>query len=388
MTAVLFEAGLRLAAADRGAVVPRLAGSAVASITNPIAVRAWLGDGQTHVVVATGPDQPVTQASGAQIGPVLDSLGVQISGERGWTLVSDELVETLQALRVWAVAEADGVWSDVAAHLAWWDDRADFPGGWAVVDLVEASRRQWVTGLAPAADRLSATWHTWLGVDEGIAGCLTWLDRLTSSGPAPKLIEAIGGEDARSFASARKEHKDQRTWRPGDNISESALKLRARNDAADLLAGAALQDGLGRESAVHTGEVVSGQITAVPGKAAVYDLTCDQMDARLRVGNQITGWTGEPGDSIDLTFTGEVTSTTVAADQLVLRLRVGRIGQPCNGDRVTIHPSAPVPALQHRMRKNVRGLYRARSWLTRGQTPVPARREVPLDVMIAGAESE
>lgn len=54
-----------------------------------------------------------------------------------------------------------------------------------------------------------------------------------------------------------------------------------------------------------------------------------------------------------------------------------------------LHPAPPNPFSQRNGRARYRRLYGARrSWLTTGRTPVPSRRDVPLEVLVAGAEDD
>src|SRR5680860_1551415 len=45
-------------------------------------------------------------------------------------------------------------------------ERADFPGGGAVVDTLAACRARWVSGAAPAAEAEPATWRRWLDLPD------------------------------------------------------------------------------------------------------------------------------------------------------------------------------------------------------------------------------
>jgi hypothetical protein len=57
------------------------------------------------------------------------------------------------------------------------------------------------------------------------------------------------------------------------------------------------------------------------------------------------------------------------------------------GQRVTLRPRSVDPRQQRRGRHELHRRYAARrSWLSGGPPPVPRRRDVPLDVVVAAAE--
>lgn len=59
---------------------------------------------------------------------------------------------------------------------------------------------------------------------------------------------------------------------------------------------------------------------------------------------------------------------------------------PQGGDVTTLHTAPPSEHMQRHGRGAVGRLYGScRSWLATGRTPTPTRREVPLDVLVAGA---
>ncbi|MDE8649980.1 hypothetical protein PXH69_34010 [Rhodococcus qingshengii] len=116
-------------------------------------------------------------------------------------------------------------------------------------------------------------------------------------------------------------------------------------------------------------------------------MTCERLDSRLRVGSAVTGWVGTPRRRPFEQFTVEVTSTEVVGGKLVLGLGSVGLYAPPSGASVVLMPGAASPFAMRAGRGRYWRLYRGRrSWLSTGQTPVPSRREVPLDVLIAGAE--
>lgn len=385
MTAEWFDLGQRLRAAHLAAPVDRLTHAAVPPITHPIAVRATRTRRGVTLTAATR-DLPASTATDDDALALLGSCGAQIGWESPATLITDGAA-TLPALRTLAHRSAtDGPHADTAAHLGWWADRADYPGGIAVVDLLAACRRRWITGSTPDAETEPATWRDALGItDSGPAGMLDLLGLLTR-GPALPLLDALAEDDLFAYSRAQEDHTGGRDWRWPDNLGRAAVGLRGRCDAADLYATALLGDPLHRRRAVHTGHVVTGQAhPGAPGRRELL-LTCDRMDARLRVGNSLTGWAGHPEDSRPH-FAATVAAARVVDGALTLTLSGCSGDTPTAGDPVTVHPAPPSLWTLRKARSRYRRLYAHRtSWLTTGRTPTATRRDVPLDVLVAGAE--
>ena len=109
------------------------------------------------------------------------------------------------------------------------------------------------------------------------------------------------------YNAAKSAHSDGMDWRRPDTRYRAALGLRDRCDAADLYAAALLTDPLHRLRAVHTGEVVTGTAHPLKDRLHRVEVTCQRMDARLRPGTGLTGWTGGPRT------TGPRFSATLAA---------------------------------------------------------------------------
>lgn len=387
MTAEWFDLGQRLHAARTGRPVPRILHSPVPPITRPVAVRARVQGGGL-VVTAAGPGSPAGTAYDADALVLLGDLGVQVTGERWQSLVTDD-PGTLPALLALARrTDPDSPAGEVAAHIAWWADRADFPGSSAVVRLLDGCRTRWTTGCVPDAETHPVTWRTWLDVpDDGCSGLLTILDRLTDGPPLP-LLDSITEDDEWSWGKAQGEHTDGWDWRRPDTTSRAATGLRARCDAADLYAAALLADPLYRRRAVHTGHVVTGRAEHPTTGRNRVTVVCERMDARLRTGNAVTGWQGAPADTPPDRFHGCVAETGVQAGRLVLNLTGVSTHLPEHGAPVTLTATAPNPFTMRAGRRRYSRLYGARrSWLTTGRTPLTTRRDVPLDVLVAGAEN-
>lgn len=387
MTAEWFDLGQRLRAAHTGEPVARLTHAPITAAPHPVAVRAHLTGTQVTLTACTE-TTPAATASGPQALALLASLGVTITAPTPATLVTDAAT-TLPLLRRLALTAPHGTAEDdAAAHIGWWLDRADFPGGRAVVETPDAARLRWVTGDAPAAETTPATWRRWLGVaDDSVAGLLI-LHQLLKAGPALPHLAVLSEDDTWAYGAAQTEHSDGWDWRRPDATSRAALGLRSRCDAADLYADALLADPLFRARAVHTGHVVTGTADPLGDRLKRSRLTCSRLDARLRPGSEVTGWIGAPTDSA-ARFSATVTAAEVEHGHLILTLSGVTGPGAAAGQQATIHATGPSPYRQRAGRKSYRALYAARrSWLTTGRTPTPTRRDVPLDVLVAGADAD
>lgn len=387
MTAEWFDLGLRFRAAAAGQPQPRLMRAPLTAAPHPVAVRAALNGEHVQVTAATTDHLPAT-ANGHAALDLLGTLGVTVSAPAPATLVSDQ-PNVLDLL--WRLARATNpatLGEATAAHIAWWRDRADFPGGRAVTDITAACRTRWATGCAPAAESQPAVWRHWLGVaDDSVSGLLDTY-RLLTAGVALPWLDTLAGDDTWSYGTAQSQHADGWDWRRPDTPGRAALGLRSRCDAADLYAAALLCDPLHRARAVHTGHVVTGIADPLGDRLKRCQVTCTRLDSRLRPGNAITGWVGTPTDPAP-SFSATVATCEVEQGHLVLTLSGVTGAGPGNGQQVTMHPAPPNPFRQRAGRKSYRSLYAARrSWLTTGRTPTPSRRDVPLDVLVAGAEPE
>ena len=387
MTVEWFDLGQRLRAADDGTVVPRLLLAPLLPVTHPIAVRATT-TGPRATVTATIPGAAPATATGPDALTLLGTLGASITAPSPPTLVTDQPA-TLGILHRLALTAAPGTPADdVAALIAWWRDRADFAGGRAVVDTLTGCRSRWVTGAAPEDENRPSTWRTWLGeTDDSLIGVLRIHELLTTGVPLP-FLHLLAEDDLYAYTTAQTEHGDGFDWRRPDTPSRAALGLRARCDAADLIAAALLSDPLHRLRAVHTGHVVTGTADPLGDRLKRTRLTCARLDSRLRPGTAVTGWVGGP-ETTAAPFSATVTAAEVEHGQLVLTLSGVTGHAPGPGQRTTIHPAPPSPTRQRAGRRSYRALYAARrSWLTTGRTPTPTRRDVPLDVLVAGAEAD
>lgn len=387
MTAEWFDLGQRLRASTTGEVTARMLHAPVTAAPCPVAVRATLSGDLVAVSAACPGGQPES-ATGPDALRLLADLGVSITAPTPATLVTDQPATLRLLHRLALTASPNDAGDETAAHIAWWRDRSDFPGGRAVVDTLDACRTRWVTGRAPAAEAQPAVWRQWLGVtDESVTGLLDLHERLCI-GPPLAWLDTLAEDDTWAYGAAQSEHADGWDWRRPDTTSRAALGLRSRCDAADLYAAALLGDPIYRARAVHTGHVVCGTADPLADRLKRCRITSTRLDSRLRPGTEVTGWVGTPLTSAPH-FSATVTAAEVEHGHLVVTLTGVNGPGPVLGQRATLHAAPPSPHRQRSGRKSYRALYATRtSWLTTGRTPTPTRRDVPLDVLVAGAEAE
>lgn len=394
MSAEWFDLAARLYAAHDGQPVRRLAHTTFLPSASALAVRAAVRGGVTTVTVA-GAGGREESACGADGLGLLAVHGATITADAPVTLLTDDAL-TLPALLTLASGHALNEDPHVAAGAAmvgWWADRAAHPGTSAVVDLLAASRARYVLGTSPEEERSAHTWREWFGVrDARTAGMHEWAARI-GDGVLLPLLAPIHEDDTYSWGRAQTAATTGLDWSRPDNPASAALGLRGRCDAADLWSAALLGDPLWRTRAVHTGYVTCGTATlTVPPKGSrrrgpSLTVTCDRLGSRLRLGSAVTGWMGGAADMAAQRFCGEVQSAQVVGGRLVLGFGVVASHAPDAGSSVALMPQPPSPQTMRAGRGRYWRLYRARrSWLSTGHTPVAQRREVPLDVLIAGAE--
>ena len=240
-------------------------------------------------------------------------------------------------------------------------------------------------------------WRHWLAVtDPGPGGLLELADRV-AAGPTLPGLEACAEQDRASWTYYIERLADttrQWDWRARDNRREAALGLATRCDAAELYESLRLGDPLIATREAFGGTVVSGLITNVPAQGLL-EVTLDRLASRLREDTAVEGYPGRP-DQVPTSgghpwLRGRVAATRVRADErLVLSLRdvLVRSGPPRRGQPVTLRPRGVDPRQQRNNRQELHRRYAARrSWLSGGAPPTPRRRDVPLDVVIAAAES-
>jgi hypothetical protein len=131
--------------------------------------------------------------------------------------------------------------------------------------------------------------------------------------------------------------------------------------------------------------VVTGTARVLDPRTGTITVTCDRAGGRLRETDDVTGWTGSLASRPDQVFRGTVTAAGITGGTLTLTVACGR-ASPADRAPVTLHAADPAANAMMSLRGYRERLYQApRSWMARGRTPGPERRDVPLGVMIAGA---
>lgn len=389
MSAQWFDLGLRLHAAHTATPAPRLAGSPIVSPHAPLAIRGEAGKGTVTVTAATGDGAEEHATGRADVLALLAAHGMSITRPEPVTLVTDRPGPTLAALRAVSLEWRDGdPHPEVAAHIAWNLNRADFPHAPAVVDVLAACRTRYALGQAPKAERDPATWRRWFHVPgDTLASTLTLLGHATEGEPLAGLIP-LAEDDTYTWTRAATDYSEGRDWRTAESIARAALGLRSRCDAADLYAAALMGDPLHRLAGVHSGHVTVGTASAIEGARKTLTVTSDRLDSRLRAGDSVHGRNGG-ARSQEPVFTGTVRESTVCAGQLVVLIDGVTGHRPVPGAQVAVHAAPPNVHRQRSGRGSMGRLYATRrSWLTTGRQPTPTRRDVPLDVLVAAATDD
>lgn len=381
MTVEWYDAGLRLRAAAQGRLVARLLHRPFGVVADPIAVRASRADGTVRADLAVR--GPIVRTVYGESGVLcaLGAYGASIT-RQPCTLVTDDAATLGVLADVARRHPASGRYADVAAHVAWWVDRADFAGTSAVVNVVEACRLRWMLPDVPGSEGSAAAWRRWLDVDDAaIGGVLTLLDRLTGSGMPLAYLDLIGDDDSHVWKELRTAYAGSAGRCGRESIAQAAVALQARCDAAEMWQAALLTDPLWRRRAVHNGDVVEGVATYGDDTNTV-EVACARTDARLRAESRV--WI----DSGSVSGAGTVLATSMVGGVLRLQVQVVRRDHTiADGATVTLRPVlfANLNALAAN-RKRLARLYANHGWLPAGFTPPTQRRDVPLDVVVASAD--
>lgn len=386
MSVEWFDLGQRLKASVVGAPVPKLCGAPLVPVPHPVAVRVSGRADRVRVSVAT--DTATDSGMGMDGLAALGRVGASLDSLEAWTLLIDSRA-ALPVLIGLARRCSDAGLEAVAALVGWWWDRADFPGGRAVVNVVDGCRARWVTGRAPQSET-AKVWLAAFGLPDSAQG-LVGLHRLLVAGDTLPMLDLLAADDEFSHSVARTALSDGSAWSRPDSVARAAVGLRSRCDAADLYGAALLADPLWRARQTHAGEVVTGRlVNEVTRGQWVVRVESERLDARLRVGADVRVWNGLPGD-VDgpgRAWAGVVRDSAVVAGRLVLTVRLGvRTATIRQGEVLTLMPAPPSVYRQRSGRSTYRRLaYSRSSWLSTGRPPSPTRRSVPLDVLLAGAE--
>lgn len=388
MTSAWFDLGLRLHAAHTRVPAARLAGAPIVTPHDPVAVRGSLSKGEPTLTIATR-DRNDSVTGAAEGLALLASFGFSITRPDPVTVVTDQHAPTIRALQAVVAGWSEGnPHAEAAAHVVWTLNRSDFPHAPALVDVLALCRTRYALGIAPEGERDAAVWRDWLDVpDDGLTGVLDLLDRATSGDPLDGL-QPLAEDDAYTWARAATEYTEGRDWRSPESIARAALGLRSLCDATDLHATALLGDPLHRRAAVHSGHVTVGTSTAVEGRRKGLTLTSERLGSRLRAGEAVQGRVGGPM-STEPVFTGTVRESGVEDGRLVVLIDGVTGAAPGAGETISVHQAPPNAHAQRRGRGSIGRLYATRrSWLATGRAPKATRREVPLDVLVAAADTD
>jgi hypothetical protein len=394
VSVALFDLGQRLRAATFARPVARSTFAPVLPPIDPVAI-TLTGTGDAMLVRATDGTR-MTTASGSGALSALAELGVSIGPEHRTLVTADR--DTLS--RLVELARATDPASSSAASAAvvgWWSQRADHPGTGAVLNVSVACSARWVLGVPPENERQVSVWRTWLGIaDTGPRGLLE-LAALVSAGETLPGLDTFAEDDKLSWESDVARLSDPKTswdWRKRDNRREAALGLATRCDAAELYESLRLGDPLVATRESFSGTVVSGVVTGVSARTRI-EVTLDHLACRLRENAAVEAFPGYPrdvpaGDGRGPWLHGRVAATRVTTDErLIVTVTdaVVRPGPARVGQRVTLRPRSVDPRQQRSGRHELHRRYAARrSWLSGGSPPVPRRRDVLLDVVVAAAE--
>lgn len=387
MTVEFYDLAQRLAAAKTGKPVPRVAHALFTLTPSAVFVEARIDEKGVTRADLTPTDGTSVHASGRAVLRALARSGARMdpAGAPAQLVMAD--AATLAALAAVARTHhndtADAVRA-AAATVGWWIDRAGYPGSNAVINLLAHSCQRFITGAPPEAERHASHWQSVLA-----ARTLSpWAQRV-GAGVFLEALAPIREDDAYSFAQVCKRFDKGYSWTAPEPPPVAAMGLRARCDTADLWGAALLSDRLWRHRAVHTGHVTGGEVVATT--KATFSVRCRRLDARLRSGSDVVGWCGGL-DSYDRSthFYGDILESSAHNGALLLTVaRVAAEHRPPVGHWVSLMPAPPNPRTVSMGRSKYRRLqFRADSWIASGKAPGLRRRDVPLDVLCAAAETE
>ncbi|MEB3023359.1 MULTISPECIES: hypothetical protein [Mycolicibacter] len=390
MTVEFYDLAQRLYAARSGRPVLRLADTLVVLSATAVFVEAHRDGDTLTATVATATSSARTVTGAARILKTLHHAGARFGLEAPCqVVVADGSVVSLLAGAARTLAgDGDAAVAEASAVIGWWADRLGYPGSAAVVDVLAQSRQRFITAGLPTDERSGAYWRKVFGVGDGVAGLAGWARAVTAGTPAEGLAVMME-EDQYSYGAAGQAFGKGRDWTAPDGAPWAALGLRRRCDAAELFESILLEDRLWRHRAVHTGNVAGGIVAW--GDRTRFSVQCSRMDSRLREGAAVRGWAG----GIDsygraLTFVGEVISAEAVDGVLVLTIAGVRAdSRPLQGAWVSLMPAAPnASRVKSSLFTYRRLLTGGGSWIASGKPPIRARRDVPLDVLIAAAETD
>lgn len=121
-------------------------------------------------------------------------------------------------------------------------------------------------------------------------------------------------------------------------------------------------------------------------------IAADRPLSRLRVGTKVSAWAGDPvhAGAVEC-LTGTVAAATIdpAAQLTVTVSGIPRRHREVKvGNRVTLRPARVDPNMQANARRlAAAGYRRGTNWIAGRGKPVSRRGDVPLDVIVAAADS-
>ena len=392
MTVEFYDLARRLYAAKTGQPVLQVAAALFTISPEAIVVDAHQdAAGKVKATVYRPGGKPTTAGGVAALralaaaGAVMDPKGapVQLVTPDGTTLAA------LGQIARSASRHDDDTVRAASAVVGWWIDRAGYPGTNAVVNLLAQSRQRFITGTLPSRERTAAYWRDEVfAVGDSVAGLAVWAARI-SGGEELAMVAPIREDDAYSYRAAAERFAKGWDWTHPEPAPVAAMGLRVRCDTADLWDASLRSDRLWRHRAVHTGHVTGGEV--IFANRAIFTIACPRLDSRLRVGSDVVGW-GNGVDSYDKSalFYGDVQNAE--AHHGLLHLTISRVPyaqRPNPGQWVTLMPAPPNERTVRMGRSRYRRLlFKGDSWIAAGKTPGVRRRDVPLDVLCAAAETE
>lgn len=392
MTVEFFDLARRLHADKTGQPVLQVA-AALFTLT-PTAIYAEATQdtkGAVRISISKS-GAPTTTATGVGVLRALAAAGAQLDpkGELVQLIVPDALtLEALGKIARPASRHTDDTVRSAAAVVGWWLDRAGYPGTNAVINLLAHSRQRFITGSVPSRERNAAYWRDGVfAAGPGIAGLARWAQRV-AVGEELAALAPIREDDAYSYRAAGERFGKGFDWTRPEPPPVAAMGLRVRCDTADLWDAALRGDRLWRHRAVHTGHVTGGEVTHAT--RASFTIKCPRMDSRLRVGSDVVGWiSGVDGYDKATLFYGDIHNAEAHGGALMLTVtRVPYAQRPTPGQWVTLMPAPPNERTVRMGRSRYRKLlFKGDSWIASGRTPGVRRRDVPLDVLCAAAETE
>lgn len=389
MTVEFYDLAQRLYAARSGQPVLRVAGALFHLHEDAVAVEAHRdGDELVASLAVVGGGSIVAARGARDIIAALADAGVSFNADPQLVVAGGATLGVLVSAARAMHGNSDAVLAQAAAVVGWWTDRNDFPGNNAVIDVLAHARQRFITGAPPAAERHPEHWRRAFGAGAGVAGLVQWAQAV-SGGELHPQFDVLVEEDQYTMALAARAFTAGTDWTLPDSAPVAAMGLRRRCNAAERWEAVLLADRLWRHRATHTGHVGGGPVVSTTG--ARFTIACERTDSRLRPGAAIMGWPNGI-DDFDRAwpFHAEVDSTEAADGVLYLTITGVRVdSRPAEGTWVSVMPAPPVA---RRVRSSLWSYGRLQfgtdSWIASGRTPGLSRRDVPLDVVIAAAESE